>query len=274
MKLAFSTLGCPGWGLDRVIDWSAAHGYDGVELRLVGDHIDLMQVPDLQPGRRAGARRRFEDAGTEICCVDSSVNFAARDPSERERQLEACQAHVELAADLGAPMVRVFGGNVPEGVSIEEATAWIGDALAAAGEAATGSGVAVAVETHDDFRTGEACAAVLARADHANVGCVWDVHHPFRAGETVEETLRHLGDRIIHVHLKDGTVDADGVQTLTRLGDGTLPLGDMLRGLAGAGYDDYLSFEWEKRWHPELAAPEVAFPHYVKAVRTLLNELG
>jgi hypothetical protein len=36
----------------------------------------------------------------------------------------------------------------------------------------------------------------------------------------------------------------------------------MLRLLAAGGYRNWVSVEWEKRWHPEIEAPEVALPQY------------
>jgi hypothetical protein len=29
-------------------------------------------------------------------------------------------------------------------------------------------------------------------------------------------------------------------------------------------YDRFLSFEWEKKWHPEIEDAEVALPHFMK----------
>lgn len=43
--------------------------------------------------------------------------------------------------------------------------------------------------------------------------------------------------------------------------------------LAGGGYDGWLSFEWEKRWHSELEEPEVAFPAFVRTLRELEGQL-
>jgi len=37
-------------------------------------------------------------------------------------------------------------------------------------------------------------------------------------------------------------------------------------------YDGYVSFEWEKYWHPELEAPEVALPDFIKAIRHLVED--
>src|SRR5204862_213720 len=36
----------------------------------------------------------------------------------------------------------------------------------------------------------------------------------------------------------------------------------------------YYCFEWEKRWHPDIDEPEVAFPHYAKTMREYLSEAG
>ena len=67
------------------------------------------------PGGVNGFRRRFERAGLEVCCLDSSVVLSNEDASisEGERM-------IELAMGLGAPYVRVFGGGVPEGESLAE----------------------------------------------------------------------------------------------------------------------------------------------------------
>jgi hypothetical protein len=35
------------------------------------------------------------------------------------------------------------------------------------------------------------------------------------------------------------------------------------------GYDGYVMFEHEKRWHMELAEPEVIFPEFIRWFHTL-----
>jgi hypothetical protein len=40
--------------------------------------------------------------------------------------------------------------------------------------------------------------------------------------------------------------------------------------LAKGGYRGYYCLEWEKRWHPEIEEPEIAFPHYAKVMREYL----
>ena len=45
----------------------------------------------------------------------------------------------------------------------------------------------------------------------------------------------------------------------------------MLRLLAVGGYLYGVSVEWEKRWHPEIEAPEVALPQYRRVLATWME---
>jgi fatty-acyl-CoA synthase len=40
----------------------------------------------------------------------------------------------------------------------------------------------------------------------------------------------------------------------------------MLGLLAAGGYQGWISVEWEKRWHPEIAEPKVALPQHLKVL--------
>jgi hypothetical protein len=46
-----------------------------------------------------------------------------------------------------------------------------------------------------------------------------------------------------------------------RVAFGTLAFPDATL-TSAAGYRNWISVEWEKRWHPEIEAPEVALPQY------------
>jgi len=53
-----------------------------------------------------------------------------------------------------------------------------------------------------------------------------------------------------------------------------VPVKAQVKTLAAAGYKGYYCFEWEKKWHPEIEEPEVAFPHYAKTITEYLREAG
>ena len=67
-----------------------------------------------------------------------------------------------------------------------------------------------------------------------------------------------------HVHLKDLKRQCRGTANYVLTGEGEFPFDTMFAALEGVRYEGFLSFEWEKHWHPELAPPEVALPHFME----------
>ena len=265
MKLGFSTLGCPQWGIDEILDAARANGYEGVELRFYQGTLDLPKALAGFRGGPAAFRRRFERAGVAICCLDSSVVLSAPDPS-----LSEGEQMIELALTLGAPYVRVFGGDLQEGETRESCLERAAGKLAALGRRAAQRGLRVLVETHDAFSSGAQVAELLRAAGGAGTGALWDLHHPVRMGESPAETARLIGAQTYHVHVKDGRKEGPNVL----LGEGEIPLRELAAELHKLGYRGYLCLEWEKAWMPELADPEVAFPHAARYLSRLLGGLG
>lgn len=256
--IAFSTLGCPAWSLERILAAATEYGYDAIELRGLQDQMDLPLAEPFLPANRAATRRRITEAGVAVCCVSSSGVVA-------KANLDHVRAHAELARDLDCPAVRVFGGSLPDDLPRAEAVARAAETLRAFGDAAQEAGVTIVLETHDAFSTGAQVAELLDATRHPAVFSLWDLHHPYRQGESPETTHRFLAPTLRHVHVKDGK---DGSYTL--MGEGDLPLTAMLDRIQGGGYDGPISLEWEKRWKPAIADPEIAFPQYAKALRACL----
>ncbi len=166
------------------------------------------------------------------------------------------------------PLVRVFGGTPPEGSSDGDAVSRVANALGELAPTARDHGVTVVLETHDHFSTGRQVAAVLERVGDPAIAALWDLHHPYRQGEQPAETHEALRPYLRHTHVKDSR---DGAYCL--LGQGDVPVKEMLDLLKGGGSDAlWISLEWEKRWHPEIAEPEVAFPAYARTLRSYLGE--
>jgi sugar phosphate isomerase/epimerase len=110
-------------------------------------------------------------------------------------------------------------------------------------------------------------------ADSPNVAILWDAHHTFVAKESPETTVREIGQFIRHTHLKDSVADgADRKYVLT--GTGEVPVRRQVEALARIGYRGFFSFEWEKRWHPEIAEPEIAIAQYATTVSGYLRDAG
>jgi sugar phosphate isomerase/epimerase len=251
-RLAFSTLACPGWSLDQVVDAAHAYGYQGVELRLIDGKLIAGTMPRSE---RERVRKTFASAGLPIVAVDSSVRIAAT-PNVKAA-LDELGPFLELANEWESPIVRVFGGEWDDGRTRQQAVEQARSVLGESAAMAQTLGVSIALETHDRFSSAALVSEVLKDLPPA-AAVLWDVGHSYRVAESPEQVLGLLSKRIAHVHIKDF---------------GLVPGSDdwqrsYIDALEEAGYIGWLAVEWEKHWHRELAEPEVALPQFADMLRT------
>lgn len=238
-------------------------GYNGIELRFIADQRDLLQTPELQKQVLPTTKQQLKEANLEISCVDTSVQLVQDDPA----MIEAGKKHIDLAADLAAPFIRVFGGQIPKERSREAAMGTAAKNFLALANYASGKKVRVLIETLDDFSRSESVAQLVKRVNHPNIGVLWDIHHPFRLhGETPAQAFAAIGEHVHYVHLKDSKDLGDGKFRYVMVGEGDVPIAQCLNLLKTAGYDGWISLEWEKTWHPEIEEPQVVFPQFIQKI--------
>ena len=272
MKLAFSTLGCPQWTVEQVAEAARNLGYQAIELRALGGQIDLLERPEFQPHTIERTRAFLQDQNLPVCCVDTSCSFDAIDEGTRQENVEIALRHCELADALGAPLIRVFPNEIPPGATRAETRDRIARSLREVARRAP-SGVRVCLETHGDFAIGSEAAEIVRLADHPNLAIIWDAANSFAAGDTVEDTARAVAPYLQHVHLRDARPKSgQSVWQPVLAGRGQVPLRQVIERLRSMGYDGYISFEWEKYWHPEIEEPEVALPDFMAAMQAMLRE--
>jgi glucosamine-6-phosphate deaminase len=256
MRLSFSTLGCPAWSLGAIVDAAGRYGYDGVELRFIEDDDALWARAELTGSGLRETRARLRDAGLAVSCVDSRSFLHHPPGAERERALTEAVRCAELAARLEAPGIRVFGDRVQPGQDAETTQRLVGEGLEQLAEKARPLGVEVWIESHGDFARARETLRVVGNG----AGILWDPANAFETGEDPDEGYPVLRDRVRHVHLKD--LESGGAPALP--GRGAFRPEKVLALLKAAGYDRWVSFEWEKKWHPSIEEPEVALPHFIR----------
>ena len=101
------------------------------------------------------------------------------------------------------------------------------------------------------------------------LAALWDVHHPYRdCGEDPDTTIRNLGAYVRHVHLRDS--DDSGAYDI--IGEGTLPVREMIRALSSIDYDGFISLEWKPEWMEDMDDPDVILPHFVNYMSRFENQ--
>lgn len=263
MRLSFSSLACPDATFSQIVAMAAAFGYDGIELRFVQGEDALWKLPDFQGEKLAAARRSLADAGLVISCLDTSCRFHFPDATERNRWLEEGRRMADLAAALGAPGLRIFGDTIQPGADRTSTRTWIAENMARLAEMTSRQGVEVWLESHGDFTSSRETLEILQQAGASYTGVVWDPANSFiESREMPVDGAATLGATIRHTHIKDVRWRDDAWQPVLP-GEGNFPLGQLLQALQKMNYDRFVSFEWEKKWHPEIAEAALAVPYFI-----------
>jgi len=274
LPLAFSTLGCPKWTWKQILEQASQHGYAALELRGIQSEMDLPKSAQFTGNMLKESLKDLAAADLKISDLGASARLGEPDAAKRKAQIDEARRFIDLAHELKSPYVRIFGGKLGNNQTMEDATKLIVAGFKELHEHARGSGVTLIIESHDEFTTSESLLAILKGVNPATAALLWDAHHTFITGnEQPAETFKQLGKFARHTHLKDSRPDEKG-RRYVLTGTGEVPVKETVKVLVNGGYKGYYCFEWEKRWHPEIEDPEIAFPHYAKVMREYLSEAG
>ena len=269
MKICFSTLACPAWTLDQVVNIAARSDYDGIELRFLEGEDALWKLAAFQGASLRTSIQKISDRGLSVACVDTSCRFHSPDPQERASWVDEGVRMAELASSLGAPGIRVFGDKIQPGADRASTRHWIAEGVGLLAEKTAPHGVGVWLETHGDFASSIETMAILEESGREDAGVVWDAANAFADGHDRPLDGTHtFGDRLQHVHLKDLECREGRWQPVLS-GEGQFPMRDVVAELELRKYDRFVSFEWEKKWHPHLAEPEISIPHFAHWFRRI-----
>ena len=252
MKKAFSTLACPELNFTEVVALAKRSGITAVELRLDRQN----RICGLEGAYQMDiVRRLLRENGVSICDLATGISFHDYNPAMVD-EMERCAA---LAKEVGTKALRIFIGASVGKRSEEVVRDYDGIArtLIEGADRVKPYGVELWIETHSNFSTGESLLPLLQMVNRDNVLVLWDVIHSVEWGESLEDTVQAIGQYIVHVHLKDGVKRSDPDRIhyeLTALDQGDLDFAATARVLKSIDFNGYLSLEWEKQWHPELAA--------------------
>ncbi|MCB8931999.1 MAG: sugar phosphate isomerase/epimerase [Fimbriimonadaceae bacterium] len=270
MKLAVSmysyyrTVRDGGMDLPGFIREAKKIGADGVEL------LDFF-YKDVESDRRA-ALDALTETGLPCPIFSVAQNFAKPLASERAHELEKIRFGIEEAGHFGAGVVRVFAGDVSPGVTFDEARAWIVEGLSEASKFAADAGVKLALENHGKLAgRGEQVRGLIedVRAACGNdaLGANPDTGNFLLVDQASHDAIAEVARLANMVHFKDFThVTSDYTGHVfeslggaryagAAVGEGVVDLEACVDALRSAGFDGWLSIEFEGEEDPLAAVP-------------------
>ena len=204
-------------------------GFDGIEVRGLGNDIfDASRNMPFSDRLLGATQKKLGQLRLSIPCLSSGCCLREGGTPEVISEL---RAYIDAAAKIGTPYVRVLADLNPA-PECEVDDAPVLGALEALVPFAEEKKVTLLVETNGVYSDTSRLRALLDRIASDCVAALWDVHHPFRfAGEKPETTVQNLGMYIKHVHIKDSVMTPDGGVEYRLMGEGDLPVDDVMRAL-------------------------------------------
>jgi sugar phosphate isomerase/epimerase len=171
----------PGITLLAVLDFCAKQKFDGFDA--TGYYFPgYPKVPSEAYIKEL--KQKATDLGVGISGTGVRNNFTTADKEVRATGVQHIKEYIEVAAKLGAPVIRVFADTqmraqtwetVSKGATRAEVQEWIAAALRECADHAKPYGVRVGVQNHGDFlQTGEQLLTLIKAVDSPFCGPIVD----------------------------------------------------------------------------------------------------
>ena len=269
LKLSFTTWVCPEWTVAAIVDGMQTYGYDGVELRIGKGHLHGVEL-DSPPDYLAEVRKQFDAANLAVSCLATSFVLSNPDATERQKTVAQVKQCLHTADAIGAPYIRIFGGDVPPGLEATGVIDYIAEAFSECAEFAEKERIraVMLLETHGAFSHSKFVSEVLSQVYSAKLGVLWDVLHPIRVLESVEDTYDAICDYVRHLHVHDCAFNEGRTKIVPcDPGQGFIPTAQIIDLLKAGNFRGYLSLEVLQ----ENADADEVLPKYAKYLKGLMS---
>lgn len=269
MKLSFSTLGCPDFDWSDIYSMAKDFGFKGIEIRGMGENIFDVKSKPFTPENIDSTIEKLNKMHLSIPCLSTGCSLQYADKADET--IAEIKKYIDLANRLSTPYIRILGDRTADECDPVDDEV-VMSALIKLIPYAEEKNVTLLVETNGVYADTKRLCNLLDHLKSDFVGALWDMHHPYRfKGETPGQTVANLGAYIKHTHIKDSVID-NGKVVYRLMGEGDLPVVDIMRSLNSIMYEGFISLEWLKLYAPQLSDAGIVFPHFANFMSKFLGE--
>jgi sugar phosphate isomerase/epimerase len=222
----------------------------GSSLGLDAIDLSILFTPDHSPAALKRVRAEIESEGMQVAMVTSYPDFTHPSQAQRRRELEMEIEVVEVAAQLGAELVRVTAGQAHPETPREAGIAWAVEGLTRLQEATKACGVTLVYENHakpgawqytDFSQPPDIFLEIVRQTSAVNLGVNFDTGNAAAFGDDPLDLLDQVIHRVISVHASDTARRGELIHVL--LGTGVTPFYELFSRLKQAGWDGWICME-------------------------------
>ena len=254
MKLSFSTKGWHNRTFDDFCEIAKDLRFSGIELHNVSNTLFTDKDSAFQDYATAATLRKMYEQKITIPCISSICDISD------EKTVESATAEVRecirIAKNLHIPYIRVRANKHDDG-DTERVEKFLSNILPECEEI----GVTLLIETSGLYCDTAKLRDMLQLFACDSIAALWDTYSPyFIENEAPERTIENLGAYIKHIHVKDAV--RDGKNHFCLMGEGELPIKEMILALRSVNYDGFVSLEWNPDWCKEIDDMEIILSQF------------
>lgn len=164
----------PALTLSGLLDWCASQNIRAIDL--TGYYFPgYPEVPSDE--YLYEIKRKAFQLGIDISGTGIRNNFASPDPAIRAADVEKARQWIIVASKLGAPVIRLFAGEIPKGYENrwEEVAGWMIQCFKQCAEFGQQHGVMIGIQNHGDMlQTADQCVKVVKAVNSPWAGIILD----------------------------------------------------------------------------------------------------
>jgi len=253
--------GKPAMTLFDVLDFCAKYNFDAIDP--TGYYFPgYPQVPPdsfLYDFKRHAFKLGVAISGTGI-----RNNFASPDQAQRAADVQLVKDWIDVAAKLGAPVIRVFAGAEPAGHTRDEVDAWMAADLKQCVEHGRQHGVLVGIQNHGDYlKTADQVLRIIKLVDSDWFGAIVDTGN-FQSQDPYAEIAKVV-PAAVNFQVKESPY---GRASAVRM-----DVNRLVQVVRAGGYRGYLPIETLVTPNQPYN-PLVTVPRFLQEVRSAIDQNG
>lgn len=261
MKLSFSTKGWHGNSFDDFCKIAKDLQFEGIELHNIYNPFFTEKDGAFYDYSARSTIRKLYELKLKLPCIDAVCDISSQDVAICTEEIDKC---ISIAQNLKIPFIRLKARyNENEQAAVENAYSVILSEL----ENIEEKGITLLVETAELFASSEVLCKLLDRFASDNVAALWNLTAAYSGSkESPETVIKNLGAYVRHVHINDGVLTDNGIE-FRILGEGEMPVCEMMSALRSVNYDGFISLVWNPEWNKELDDMEIIFSQFVSFMK-------